>query len=367
MSGQDKEFEKRLLATFLIEAEEHIRSVSNGLTELEKGLSGDELNARIETMFRDVHSLKGAARSVGQKEVEALCHPLESVFSSLKRHEIVLIPGLMDLFHDSVNTINLILSSPDSAPAISERGKLRSLISRLGEAAKGKGNLTLPTAPSEKLVRADSIHSAEEIKQVSGSVRVQAKRLDPLLLQAEELMISKTAYGQRVSDCYDIQNELQAYKVNLANRPQVVVVTKIEGLDSEIVKDQLEKLKKEKAAMVKLEGPRHRKVTVLRKKKDAVKYAALIYQIGKLEKQFKSLYPPIWYASEYIGNGGYWQENWTNKHPKDQTVNTKDWWRSKDKDRYDRKDEARKLKEARANIRALTPPADEAEELSQAA
>ena len=216
MSGQDKEFEKRVLATFLIEAEEHIRSVSNGLTELEKGLSGDELNARIETMFRDVHSLKGAARSVGQKEVEALCHPLESVFSSLKRHEIVLIPGLMDLFHDSVNTINLILSSPDSAPAISERGKLRSLISRLGEAAKGKGNLTLPTAPSEKLVRADSIHSAEEIKQVSGSVRVQAKRLDPLLLQAEELMISKTAYGQRVSDCYDIQNELQAFLAELA-------------------------------------------------------------------------------------------------------------------------------------------------------
>ena len=122
----------------------------------------------------------------------------------------------MDLFHDSVNTINLILSSPDSAPAISERGKLRSLISRLGEAAKGKGNLTLPTAPSEKLVRADSIHSAEEIKQVSGSVRVQAKRLDPLLLQAEELMISKTAYGQRVSDCYDIQNELQAFLAELA-------------------------------------------------------------------------------------------------------------------------------------------------------
>ena len=98
-----------------------------------------------------------------------------------------------------------------------------------------------------------------------------------------------------------------------------------------------------------------------------MKYAALIYQIGRLEKQYESLYPPklhVWFD----GSQSYNVDSWINKRPKDQTVNTKDWWRRKDKgDRYNRKDEARKLKEARANIRALTPPADEAEELSQAA
>ena len=148
-----------------------------------------------------------------------------------------------------------------------------------------------------------------------------------------------------------------------------------------VIRWKLAKLKKEKAAMVKVqhvyeEVPstlyrrRHKtlksKVTVLRRKKDAVKYAALIYQIGRLEKQYESLYPPklhVWFD----GSQSYNVDSWINNRPKDQTVNTKDWWRSKDKDRYDRKDEARKLKEARANIRALTPPADEAEELSQAA
>jgi hypothetical protein len=140
-----------------------------------------------------------------------------------------------------------------------------------------------------------------------------------------------------------------------------------------VIRWKLAKLRKEKAAMVKVqhvyeEVPsalyrrRHKtlksKVTVLRRKKDAVKYAALIYQIGKLEKQYESLYPPklhVWYD----GSQSYNVDSWINNRPKDQTVNTKDWWRSKDKDRYDRKDEARKLKEARANIRALTPPADE--------
>jgi hypothetical protein len=140
-----------------------------------------------------------------------------------------------------------------------------------------------------------------------------------------------------------------------------------------VIRWRLAKLKKEKAAMVKVQHVyeqipstlyrrRHKtlksKVTVLRRKKDAVKYAALIYQIGKLEKQYESLYPPklhVWYD----GSQSYNVDSWINNRPKDQTVNTKDWWRSKDKDRYDRKDEARKLKEARANIRALTPPADE--------
>jgi GTPase len=53
------------------------------------------------------------------------------------------------------------------------------------------------------------------------------------------------AYQEDVAEAYKtIQKELQAYKVDLASKPQVVVLTKIEGLDEEIVKDQLGKIKK---------------------------------------------------------------------------------------------------------------------------
>jgi hypothetical protein len=109
------------------------------------------------------------------------------------------------------------------------------------------------------------------------------------------------------------------------------------------------------------------KKTVLRRKKDIVKYAALVYQIGTLEKKLTALYPPLWQASEYIGNGGYFVDSFITKRPNGQTVSPKDWWRGKDEDRYDRKAEARRLQEARADIRALTPPADEAENLEIAA
>ena len=53
------------------------------------------------------------------------------------------------------------------------------------------------------------------------------------------------AYQQDAPAAYrTIQNELQAYKVDLSSRPQIVALTKTEGLDSEMVKDTLARLKK---------------------------------------------------------------------------------------------------------------------------
>lgn len=53
------------------------------------------------------------------------------------------------------------------------------------------------------------------------------------------------AYQEDVADAYrTIQGELAAYKINLAERPQIVVLTKIDGLDEDIINDQVAKLAK---------------------------------------------------------------------------------------------------------------------------
>jgi GTP-binding protein len=53
------------------------------------------------------------------------------------------------------------------------------------------------------------------------------------------------AYNDDVAVAYKtIQDELRAYKVDLSVKPQIVVLTKIEGLDSEIVNHLLDNLKK---------------------------------------------------------------------------------------------------------------------------
>ena len=52
-------------------------------------------------------------------------------------------------------------------------------------------------------------------------------------------------YNGSVSDAYKtIQNELKQYRTDLTARPQIVALTKIEGLDDDIVQDKLKELKK---------------------------------------------------------------------------------------------------------------------------
>jgi two-component system, chemotaxis family, sensor kinase CheA len=81
-TGDD--FLQRLLATFKVEANEHLRALSAGLLELEKAAPGATQMELIETLFREVHSLKGAARAVNLTEIEAVCQALENLFAAWK-------------------------------------------------------------------------------------------------------------------------------------------------------------------------------------------------------------------------------------------------------------------------------------------
>lgn len=111
-------------------------------------------------------------------------------------------------------------------------------------------------------------------------------------------------------------------------------------------------------------GRREPKKTYARKAKDAPKMLLMMRQIAALEEQFKGVYPLNWLAIEHINeDGGFWVDSWTAHHPNGQTCLLKEDWRSED--RYDRQSLARQLKEARADIQALTPPEDETEESVQ--
>ena len=64
----------RLLATFLDELDEQLRTLNDDLLALER--TPDD-SARLRSLFRVAHTLKGAARAAGVAPVEELCHALE--------------------------------------------------------------------------------------------------------------------------------------------------------------------------------------------------------------------------------------------------------------------------------------------------
>src|SRR5205823_3496938 len=111
MTAKDRELLRKLLATFKIEADEHITAISSGLLGLEKAASPQRQMDIIETVFREAHSLKGASRAVNLVKVEAVCQSLENVFSGLKTQKTTVSPALFDRLHQTVDNLGALLSA----------------------------------------------------------------------------------------------------------------------------------------------------------------------------------------------------------------------------------------------------------------
>ncbi|HBG04431.1 MAG: hybrid sensor histidine kinase/response regulator [Geobacteraceae bacterium GWC2_58_44] len=97
---------KELLETFRMEAQDHIRALTSLLIELEKESDPAGRRLLVETVFRRMHTLKGAAHAVNLVEVAHSCQELESLLADLKRGDIPLELGLFDRLHTDVDALS---------------------------------------------------------------------------------------------------------------------------------------------------------------------------------------------------------------------------------------------------------------------
>jgi two-component system chemotaxis sensor kinase CheA len=225
MTGKNDAFMKRLLSTFKVEADEHIKKITAGLIDLEKGLEPQMKAGIIETVFREAHSLKGAARAVNQSDMETICQSLETVFSGLKRREIDLAPSLFDTLHRSVDMLTKItLSSPEEAAA--GPGEISGIAEKLAQAALGEDGEKQAAHDFKPDLRDSSSLSEPEVfpfetpslagktlemtgqrKQVpSDTVRISMEKLDSLLRLSEEMLSLKLMADRHLEDQVELTN-----------------------------------------------------------------------------------------------------------------------------------------------------------------
>jgi two-component system chemotaxis sensor kinase CheA len=177
MPDPDREFQQRLLVTFRGEAEEHLHAISSGLIDLEHASGLGERAPIVEKVFREAHSLKGAARAVNLKEIETICQSLEEVLARAKRQEIEVATDVLDVMHRNVDEIERLLGQPERGPRSS--GDLPERSSRGQAEIDGAGGPGIEVAlPRARL----------ETKVAEETVRVPTDQLDRLLLQVEELV-----------------------------------------------------------------------------------------------------------------------------------------------------------------------------------
>ena len=141
--SRESEFLSRLKETFKGEAEDHRTAILTGLLELEEGKSGEERNSVVlEHIFREAHSLKGAARAVDLWGIERLCQSMEGVFSGLKRGQRRPGKRMFDVLYQSLDLIADLTKGTAAASDKKLEGVLRML---KDEAAVG------PDAPAGEL------------------------------------------------------------------------------------------------------------------------------------------------------------------------------------------------------------------------
>src|SRR4030042_24341 len=219
MDKKDNECLKRLLNTFKVEAEEHINAMSSCLIEMEKASTVEMQIEIIETVFREAHSLKGAARAANITEIEATCQSLESVFAALKRKEIALSPELFDILHEAVDTLSKLLLSTDAERPPAEDFLIKELIHQLENISKGGRQLPkqaeLKKAEGEMPITEAYRPLDEEKPMASATIRISISKLDSVLLQTEELLSAKLSAHQRVSEFQEINTALSAFKKEL--------------------------------------------------------------------------------------------------------------------------------------------------------
>ena len=232
METKDAEFLKKLLAMFKIEAREHLNVISTELTKLEKGDSRNQAEI-VETIYREAHTLKGAARSVNLADIVSLCHSIENVFSALKRGQITLSPKTSGLLQQTVDFCYKLVDGKKSS--VSERAVIEKLIRQLDGSIPGKETVEAEKRKiveqellqSREMVRADLPDKStvpefpEPLRQTPAAVskpaapetiRIFTATLDALLLQAEEMISVKLATGQRLVELRDLKKAFDSWK-----------------------------------------------------------------------------------------------------------------------------------------------------------
>jgi two-component system, chemotaxis family, sensor kinase CheA len=244
----DADLHAQLVAIFGVEASERVQAMNRHLLALEADPAGRELDEELAGLFREAHSLKGAAGAVGMAGVEALAHRLESVFQRVRDGRLDLEPAAFDVLYASVDAIGaLVAAAADRQPAQVDVDTLVQALDRLADPAgppappPGPRPTSEPVPPPapEPVPPPAPTPAAEPPPspapepsppgpppeprpepaspvQPAGTdetVRVAVAKLDTLMNQVGELVVARIAADQQLGELRNLEQDLAQWEL----------------------------------------------------------------------------------------------------------------------------------------------------------
>jgi len=196
---------QRLMATFLDELDEHVRALDRDALAFEKAAEAERVEL-TKHLFRTMHSLKGAARSVGLDVIATACHEFEEILARARDDKAPL----------GADQIQLLFVAADALRDAAERlrdqrgltdSPIVALLARLDERPRGRLPAPLPTPapPARPAPPAPAEPVATPAVPTRDTVRVAAEKLDRLMTYSGEMLIARRRLGARREDAQDLR------------------------------------------------------------------------------------------------------------------------------------------------------------------
>ncbi len=192
------EEEEELRSLFEIESRERLNRLQQGLVKLEE--QPDQIAATVDGLFREAHSLKGAARMMGLDPLETVTHRLEDLLGHLKRGRLQVTAEVVDKLFLGTEAASRLCQE-----AIERASRSTVNLAEVLTALDG-GVPVVPAAviTTPKVVKAEapapSGGVAVEPTLQLDTLRVQASSLDALMTMTGELRASHLQSARRIDD-----------------------------------------------------------------------------------------------------------------------------------------------------------------------
>lgn len=216
--GLSEEIRQKLIATFKDEQREHVQNITTGLLALEKKPRGKKRQTIIDDVFREAHSLKGAAKAIGISSIGSLGHALEGLLLLAKEGKLKFSADLFDMLYQTLDAIELIMQqfdSGDTTPSADVLALLARLEEKIAKTDSESAPLITPDVTAVTFEDEDLKIDEEEAEQPVSSnssnaigeetIRVSIHKLDALMAQFSELLAAKIRAEQRLSEVREMQ------------------------------------------------------------------------------------------------------------------------------------------------------------------
>lgn len=207
MAPMDESWMDELLEMFRVEGVEHLKVISSGLMELENQ-TAEDADAIKEVVYREAHSLKGAARSIGLTQIENVCQVMENVVFAYKRNTLQLSAEHFDGIHAVLDALELHIREDQPLDMARWAEVLNQIMDSEKTAVQAEAEAEVK--PVKPKVTRETLH-----KKRIETLKVPVERMDRLMEKAEAMLGSKLAIDQLSEDLKHLLMDLSRWKEEL--------------------------------------------------------------------------------------------------------------------------------------------------------